>query len=225
METSYTYRDTLTTVDQSGHRKWVYAERPHGNLYNKRAMVSLVLLCIFFVTPFVKIGNKPLFLFKIFERKFIVFGNTFWPQDFHIFLILMLIFFVFIVLFTAVFGRIFCGWICPQTVFLEFIFRNIEYLIEGDARKQQKRDLEEGGYTWRKFLKYTIYSIISFFIGNLAMSYLVGVDQLALLISHPITDHPAMFVGVLAFSSIFMFVFTWLREQACTIVCPYGRLQ
>ncbi len=219
------FRDSLTTVGSQGNRLWVYAKEPKGFFTNRRTFVSLLLILVFFITPFIKIGTKPLFLFNIFERKFIVFGVLFWPQDFHIFLFITLIFFVFIVLFTAVFGRIFCGWICPQTIFMESVFRKIEYWIEGDFHTQQKNDQHKDGIAYKKILKYIVFAIISFLIGNLAMSYLVGIDKLSFLITHPIAANKGLFVGVVIFSALFFFVFTWLREQACTIVCPYGRLQ
>jgi len=132
------YRDRISTVDESGKRAWVFPKKPKGNFHRARGIVSIVLLAILFVTPFVKINSKPLFLLDIFHSKLFFFGVGFWPQDAPIFVFATLVMIVFIVVFTVVFGRLWCGWACPQTIFMEMVFRKIEYWIEGDARDQRK---------------------------------------------------------------------------------------
>ena len=130
------FRDSIATI-KDGKRAWVYAQKPKGKLYNKRTLLSIVYLITFFSLPFIKVNGEPLFLINILERKFILFGVIFWPQDLFLFVLGMLTFVVFIVLFTVVFGRVFCGWACPQTIFMEMVFRKIEYWIEGDASHQK----------------------------------------------------------------------------------------
>ena len=124
------FRDSLASVSSEGKRNWIYPKKVSGKFYKWRTYLSWVLLAILFAGPFIQVGGRPYMLFNIFERKFIIFGAAFWPQDTHLLIFLLLILFVFVILFTAVFGRIFCGWACPQTLFLEMVFRKIEYAIE-----------------------------------------------------------------------------------------------
>ena len=136
-EKDETFRDSIATINKEGKRNWIFAQQPKGKLYNARSIVSIFYLVLFFTLPFVRINGAPFFLFNILERRFVFFSVTFWPQDFFIFGIGMLTFILFIVLFTVVFGRVFCGWVCPQTIFMEMVFRKIEYWIEGDASHQK----------------------------------------------------------------------------------------
>ncbi|MEP0710386.1 cytochrome c oxidase accessory protein CcoG [Algoriphagus sp.] len=222
-----TFRDSLATVQDDGKRNWVYPKKVKGFFYRYRTYLSWFLLAILFAGPFIKVDGRPWLLFNIFERKFIIFGAVFWPQDTYLLIFLLLIFFVFIILFTVVFGRVWCGWACPQTLFMEMVFRKIEYAIEGDANQQ--RALNAQPWTQEKIIKKTakisIFAFISLLIGHLVMAYLIGIDEVVKIVSSPPSAHLAGFVGLLAFSGIFMFVFTWFREQACLVVCPYGRLQ
>ncbi|MGB0428022.1 MAG: cytochrome c oxidase accessory protein CcoG, partial [Flavobacteriales bacterium] len=180
-----------------------------------------------FVTPFIKIGGNPLLMFNVVERKFIIFGQIFWPQDLYIFALGMVILILFVSLFTVVYGRLFCGWICPQTIFMELVFRRIEYWIEGDW-KQQKR-LNDGPWTTDKWLKkiskQLIFWLISFVIANLFLSYIIGYEVLFQIISEPPSKHIGGFIAILVFTTLFYLVFSQMREQVCTVVCPYGRLQ
>lgn len=222
-----TFRDSLATVKEDGKRNWVYPKKVSGIFYKYRTYLSWVLLAILFSGPFIRIDGRPWLLFNIFERKFIIFGAVFWPQDTHLLIFLLLILFVFIILFTVVFGRVWCGWACPQTLFMEMVFRKIEYLIEGDANQQ--RTLNEGAWGTEKILKkggkLIIFAVISLLIGHLVMAYLIGIDEVKEIVSNSPTENLAGFIGLIAFSGIFMFVFSWFREQACLVVCPYGRLQ
>lgn len=221
------FRDALGTVKDDGKRNWIYPKKVSGKFYRWRTYLSWVLLAILFAGPFIQVGGRPYMLFNIFERKFIIFGAAFWPQDTHLLIFLLLILFVFIILFTAVFGRIFCGWACPQTLFMEMVFRKIEYWIEGDANQQRKLNEMEWNSEkiWKKGFKMTLFVLISLAIAHLVMAYLVGVDQVKEIVSQPPSEHMAGFIGLMAFAGIFLFVFSWFREQACIVVCPYGRLQ
>lgn len=213
-------------IDKS-KRKWIYAKKPSGQFFNYRQVVGYGLLLFFFLGPILKINGNPFLMFNIIERKFSIFGNIFYPQDFHIFLFGMLIVLVCIVLFTAVYGRVWCGWTCPQTIFMELIFRRIEYLIEGDWTQQKK--LNEGPDTdvkaWKKFLKHTVFLLISFIISNLFLSYIIGVDALYKIVTDPVENHIVGFLSIIVFTLVFYFVFAFVREIVCTRICPYGRLQ
>ena len=126
------FRDRISTVDEEGKRVWIYPKKPKGKLTNYRGLTAFLLLLFLIGSPFIKVDGQPFLLFNIFERKFIIFGQVFWPQDFFLAVVAMITSLVIIVLFTVVFGRIFCGWICPQTIFMEWVFRRVEYWIEGD---------------------------------------------------------------------------------------------
>jgi len=221
------YRDSLATVDAEGKRIWVYPKKPSGRIHNWRIVVTVLLLGLLFSGPLIKVNGHPLFLFNIFERKFIIFGQVFWPQDFILFGLAMITFFVFVILFTTAFGRIWCGWACPQTLFMEMVFRKIEYLIEGDANQQRK--LNAAPWTtekiFKKGLKQFLFLAISLVISHLLMAYLIGVDEVKALIKAGPAEEIAGFMGLLVFTGIFYGVFAYFREQACTVVCPYGRLQ
>jgi cytochrome c oxidase accessory protein FixG len=221
------FRDTMATVDEKGRRVWVYPKKPSGRFHKARIVVTVVLLAILFAGPFVKIGGQPLLLLNFFERRFVVFGQAFWPQDFFLLALTLIALFVFIILFTVVFGRVWCGWACPQTLFMEMVFRKIEYWIEGDANEQRKLNQAPwtGNKIVRKASKQLIFIAISVVISHTAMAYLIGVEEVMAIVSQSPAEHMAGFIGLVAFTGIFYFVFAWFREQACIAVCPYGRLQ
>lgn len=221
------FRDSIATVDAEGKRIWVYPKKPSGSYHRWRIVVSTILLAMLFAGPFIQYNNRPFILLNFFERKFIVFGQVFWPQDFFLLALTLVTFFVFVTLFTVAFGRIWCGWMCPQTLFMEMVFRKIEYWIEGDANEQRRLDKA----TWsaqkifKKVSKHLIFLTISLLIAHLVMAYLVSVDEVIEIVSQPPSAHLAGFVGLMAFTGVFYGVFARFREQACIAVCPYGRLQ
>lgn len=221
------YRDSIATVDKEGKRIWLYPKKPKGRFYNARTIVSIVFLLFFLITPFIKVNGEPILLFNILERKFIIFGLLFMPQDFHLFVLAMLTFFVFIVLFTVIYGRLFCGWVCPQTVFMEMFFRKIEYWIEGDANEQRKLDKADWSPSKlrKKVLKHLIFFAIAVVVSNYFLAYIIGMDNVLKIIKEPITQHVVGFAMMVVFSLLFYGVFARLREQVCTTICPYGRLQ
>lgn len=221
------YRNQIATVTNDGKRKWVYPKKPSGKFYNARTIVSFFLLAFLVVVPFIKVNGHQFLLFDFLNRNFILFGIPFGPHDFHLFVLAMISIIVFIILFTVVFGRIFCGWACPQTIFMEMVFRKIEYWIEGDARDQRKLDAEEwnGKKLFKKGLKNFIFFILAFIISHIFLSYIISMDKVISIISQPPSAHLTGFIAIIAFSLIFYWVFAFFREQACTIVCPYGRLQ
>lgn len=221
------FRDHIATVDDKGKRVWIYPKKIKGKFASSRQLVSYVLLALLFAGPFIKIHGEPILLLNVLERRFILFGLHFAPQDFYLFVLAMLTLMVFVILFTVVYGRIFCGWICPQTIFMEGVFRKIEYLIEGDAPAQRR--LNNGPWTsekiFKKILKQGVFFGISVLIANVFLSYLIGADHVYQIITEPIDLHLGGFIGMLIFSFVFFFVFSYMREQVCIAVCPYGRLQ
>lgn len=227
MNSTESFRDHIPYEDQQGKRKWIYPKKPSGRFHNYRIIVTSILLTILFVTPFIKINGHPFLLLNIFERKFVILGNVFWPQDTHLLILLLLTFFVFVILFTAIFGRVWCGWACPQTLFMEMVFRKIEYLIEGDANQQRKLAKQPWNVEkiWKRALKHFLFALISVLIGHTLMAYLIGIDKTIEIISQPPSQNLPGFIGLSVFSVIFYLVFSVVREHACTFICPYGRLQ
>ncbi len=221
------FRDSIATISKTGKRNWIFPKKPKGKLYNKRTLFSIVYLIVFFVLPFIKIDGSPLFLFNILQRKFILFGVIFWPQDFIIFGLGMLAFILFVILFTVVFGRVFCGWACPQTIFMEMVFRKIEYWIDGDDHDQRKLDQMHWNTEKikKRILKFCIFYFISFIIANFFLAYILGMDEVLKIVKSPISETYSTLISLGIFSFIFFGVYAWFREQVCLIVCPYGRLQ
>ncbi|MGB5894288.1 MAG: cytochrome c oxidase accessory protein CcoG [Ignavibacteriaceae bacterium] len=224
---SESFRDQVSTVNKEGKRKWVFPKKPSGRFYTARNIVSVVLLLLLFVTPFYKVNGQPFMLFDILNRNFILFGIPFGPHDFFLLVLATISTFVFIILFTAVFGRVFCGWACPQTIFMEMVFRKIEYWIEGDFREQKKLSAAPwtGKKIFKKTLKHVIFYSISFIIANFFLSYIISMDELIKIISDPPSDHIQGLMAIIIFSGVFYWIFSFFREQVCTMVCPYGRLQ
>jgi len=226
MQDENLFRDRISTVDDSGKRKWIYPKKPHGKWTTRRIILSYILLLILFVLPFLKHNGEPLFMLNVLERKFLIFGMVFTPQDLHLFAIGTIAFMLFIVFFTFVFGRLFCGWICPQTIFMEMVYRRIEYAIEGDAPAQKR--LNSMPWTankiFKKTLKHFIFLVLAFIFISMAMSFVVGIDKIEEVWSAPFAN-TSIFIAIVAISLIFYFIFAFFREQVCTNVCPYGRMQ
>lgn len=221
------FRDSLSTVDEKGKRIWIYPKMPSGIFHNRRIILSIILLSFLFLAPHIKINGEPIILLNILERKFVFFGQVFWPQDLYIFAFTTILIIVFIILFTVIFGRIFCGWVCPQTIFMEMVFRKIEYWIEGDW-KHQKRLNEQpwnGEKIFKKTAKHTLFIVISFAIAHTFLAYIIGAEALWEIQTSPLDNHLGGFIAMIVFTGLFYGVFSFLREQVCTTICPYGRLQ
>ncbi len=192
-----------------------------------RNITGIMLMIFLFTAPFIKVNGQQLLLFDFLHRTFVIFGVQFWPQDFNLFFIGMIAIMVFIILFTVTYGRIWCGWACPQTIFMEVLFRRIEYWIDGDTHQQKELEAApwNAGKIFRRVLKHGIFYLISFIISNYFLMYIMGSDAWIRLVTESPANHVAGLTGMAVFSFIFYFIFSWFREQVCTIVCPYGRLQ
>jgi cytochrome c oxidase accessory protein FixG len=221
------FRDHIGTIDESGKRNFLYPRKTNGRFTNYRRIASYILLAILVGTPFIQINGRPFMMFNVLERKFILFGQIFWPEDFFLAVLAMLIGVLFIAVFTVAFGRLFCGWVCPQTIFMEHVFRRIEYWIDGD-RNQQMRLAK---MPWnaekirKRVLKNGIFFGISFAVANIFMMYLISQPAWWDIVSDNPVNHLGGLATIIIFSGVFFFVFAWFREQVCIIVCPYGRLQ
>jgi cytochrome c oxidase accessory protein FixG len=221
------FRDHLSTADKEGRRRWLFPRKPEGRFYTARTFVSYGLLLIMFAGPFVRIQGNPLLMINIIDRKFVVLGQIFWPQDSAIFAVAMLVFLTGIIVFTAAFGRLWCGWTCPQTLLMEMVFRKIEYFIEGNSIQQ--RALDKAPWTSRKIVKratkHLVFLALSFLIGNTLLSYIIGSDALLRIIVDNPLNHVRGLTFMILFTALFYALFARFREQACTFICPYGRFQ
>ena len=221
------FRDTIATISDEGKRNFIRPKKPGGFFTKYRTQLSWVLLILLFSGPWIKIGDEPLLMINVLERKFVIFGQIFWPQDFYLFVVGMLTMVVFVVVFTVIYGRIFCGWVCPQTIFMEMVFRKIEYWLEGDWQKQKKLDK----MPWnaekikKRTTKHVIFLFISVLISHTFLAYIIGTDDLIELISAGPSAGFSGFIALAIFTFLFYGVFSWFREQVCLVVCPYGRLQ
>lgn len=225
--TADSFREHTASLAKDGTRRWIFPKQPQGRFYRARTIVSIFLLAFLFGAPLIRVDGHPFMLFNIIERKFVLFGLVFFPQDFYLVVLGALTLLVSIFLFTAVLGRIWCGWLCPQTVFLEMLFRKIEYLIEGDNRRQRR--LAEAPMSpqklFKRLLKNGIFFALSFLIANTFLAYIIGTDQLWQIVTDSPRNHLGGLFAITLFSGAFFFVFAWFREQACVVVCPYGRYQ
>ncbi len=221
------FRDSIATINEEGKRAWIYPKKPSGRYYDYRKWVSYGLLIFLIASPLFKVNGNQFLMFNVLERRFNIFGIPFWPQDFHLFVVFMIIGVIFIALFTVAYGRLFCGWMCPQTIFMEMVFRRIEYWIDGDRGAQIRLAKMPWNATKirKRVLKWTIFFIISFFISNIFLAYLIGTDELLRYITAGPAAHPNTFVSLMIFTGVFYFIFAWFREQVCIIACPYGRMQ
>jgi cytochrome c oxidase accessory protein FixG len=222
------FRDHIGTLDDEGKRKFIYPKKPKGKLTNYRTIVAVVLLIFMFSVPWIRINGQPFLMLDVLGRKFIIFGNVYWPQDFYLLALSLITGVLFVVVFTVVFGRLFCGWMCPQTIFMEHVFRRIEYWFEGDRGQQ----LRLAKLPWnnpeklrKRGLKNVVFWLISFIIANDLLMVIVGTDEWLKVVTDGPMANPGNFLAMIVFTTVFFFVFAWFREQVCIIVCPYGRLQ
>jgi len=221
------FRDHLATADREGNRRWIYAKKPAGRWHRRRAWFSVLLIAVMFAGPWVRIHGNPLLLINIVARRFSILGQIFWPQDSVIFAVAMLVFIVSIIVFTTAFGRLWCGWACPQTVMMEMVFRKIEYLLEGDAQEQRASAAAPWSRKklFKRIAKHALFLALSFIVANTLLAYIIGSEQLlAIQFDNPRNHLTGLaFMGL--FTLIFYLIFARFREQACTFICPYGRLQ
>jgi len=221
------FRDSIATIDKQGKRAWIFPKIPKGKFYEKRKILSYVLLAFLLSAPFIKINGNQFLMFNVLERRFNIFSFPFWPQDFHIFVIIMIIGVVGLALFTVAFGRIFCGWFCPQTIFMEMVFRRLEFWIEGDrgAQIRLSKQAWDAEKIRKRVTKWVVFYIVSFIIANVFLAYLISSDELLKLINEGPTQNTGTLIALLIFSFVFYFIYMSFREQVCIIACPYGRMQ
>ena len=221
------FRETLYTIDQRGHRKWVYPTEIVGFFKARRRIIASLLLAFYLLMPWISIGEYQAIHLDIFNRRFVFFGNVFWATDTKYLFLSLFTLGLTLFLFTSLFGRVWCGWACPQTVFLEFVFRPIEQLIEGSF--SQRKKLDEQPWNLKKLriklTKYVIFIILAWFIANTFLAYFLGRERLIGMMTSSPLDNLSTFILSNIMTGVVLFEFGWFREQFCTVLCPYARFQ
>jgi len=225
LETPSTFRDRPVNIDASGQQKWIYAKQPKGKWYTRRTIVAWFAIAFLVLAPFLKINGNPLMLFDIANRRFSIFGQIIWAQDSYLLALIMVITVVFVVLFTVIYGRLWCGWVCPQTIFLEMVFRRIEYLFEGNYRNGRRQKMVTPRITLLRIAKHITFLITSILIANIFLNWFIGPERLLEIVTSPISENWLGFTFMLGISLFYYWIYAFFREQVCTMICPYGRMQ
>lgn len=221
-------RDSVTTIAADGSRNFLRPADVSGKYTLLRRLFGFLAIGTFIALPWIDINGFPAVFIDIPERRFHLFGLTLAAQDTWLFFFLItgLGFFLFFT--TALFGRLFCGWTCPHTLFLEHVYRRIERILEGNSTRQKYLDAlswSDPNKLFRRGTKHVLFIIVSVFIVHVFLSYFVSIQGLYAMVTDSPIEHWSVFVFMLVASGVLYFNFSWFREQLCLIVCPYGRLQ
>jgi cytochrome c oxidase accessory protein FixG len=213
----------LPTLNSDGTRNRIRPRLYPGPLLNRRRAVGWALVVLFVGLPLLRIGGKPAILLDVVRREFSLFGRTFLATDGVLLMLLMLTIFAAVFWTTALVGRAWCGWGCPQTVYMEFLFRPIERLFEG--KRDSQLQLDKRGMSMRRALKNVVFLALSLVLANVFLAYFVGTDALRAWVTEAPSKHMAGFLVVAVTTGLIFFDFAYFREQMCTVICPYARLQ
>lgn len=214
----------LSTLNEDGSRRWIRPKLSTGGFWRRRRVVAYVLMVVFFVIPYLRLHGKPLVLLDVPRRQFTLLGTTFLPTDTLLFMLLLMSIAISIFLLTALFGRVWCGWACPQTVYMEFLFRPIERLFEGGRSGSVQLDKVKGVKP-RRVAKHAVYVVLALFLAHTFLAYFVGVGNLLQWVRQSPLEHPTSFLIMAGTTALILLDFGWFREQTCLVACPYGRLQ
>jgi cytochrome c oxidase accessory protein FixG len=213
--------DSMYCINEDGSRNMIHPADVKGRFQVRKKLLWALLVAIYSILPWIQIGGHPAVLIDLPRRHFYLFGGVFNASDFYMFFFFVGGFGLSLILFSALFGRIWCGYGCPQTVFMEGFFRRVERWIDGPAGKRQK----QGGRVWRAILKQVCFLGLSLVISHIFLSYFIPVDELRQVVTSAPSEHWTAFMFVMVFTGIIYGNFARFREQTCLILCPYGRLQ
>lgn len=214
----------LPTLNADGTRLKIHPKLHTGRYWRARLVTGWSLILLFVLLPFLKMNGKPVMLLDVASRQFHLFGRTFLATDGVLLMLLLLSIFVLIIWLTALLGRGWCGWACPQTVYMEFLFRPIEQLFEGGRAQQIALDKRRGP-SLRRIAKNLVFAVVSVLVANVFLAYFVGVERLSRWVTQSPFEHPGPFMVMAVTAGLVMLDFAWFREQMCTVACPYARLQ
>lgn len=221
MTQAESYRDRPDNIDSTGKRKHLNVKKPKGKWHARRQTVAWSLLGLLIVAPFLKVNGHPFMMLDIAHRKFYIFGGVFLPQDTFILALIMAVTVVAVVIITVAFGRLWCGWACPQTIFLEFVYRRIEYLFDGNAKGVKPKKKSKARY----FGKHITYILVTLFFVNIGVMWFTGPEGWREIMSEPISNNIGLFSMMAVLTIAYYFIYSYFREQVCTMWCPYGRMQ
>lgn len=220
-------QDRLASTDEKGKRAYLFPSDVRGKYHTRRMMFQWILMALFVVLPWIQVNGHPAVLLDITHRRFAILGMTFWAHDAPMLVFVFGSVFLGVSLITAVWGRVWCGWACPETVFVERLYRQIERWIEGNAVQRQR--LSNGPWTAEKTLKkgskWIVFTFISWQLSQAFLAYFIGTEALAKMMMSPPSEHPTAFFSMMFITLTLLFSFGWFREQFCIIMCPYGRFQ
>lgn len=217
----------LATTDKDGHRVYIHPQDVTGKWINLRRRIFWLLIMFYLILPWVYWNGKQVVLLNLPAREFYIFGRTFYGHDGPLLIYVLLGFILFVSFVTSLWGRIWCGYACPQTVFIETFYRPIEKFIEGSARKREKLQSAPWGFEkiWKRIAKWFLYLLVSLHIVHSFLGYFVGTHELLRISTHSPAEHPTLFITMLVMTGIILLDFGWFRDQFCIIACPYGRFQ
>lgn len=213
----------LSTLNRDGSRRWLLPVLSRGRFLTARRITACALILIFTLLPYVRLRGRPAILLDLVHRQFTILGFTFLPSDSVLLALFLLSVLLAIFLLTALFGRVWCGWACPQTVYMEFLFRPIERLFDGPPTPRGRQSHPRR--PWRTMLKYAVFFLVAAFIANTFLAYFVGVETLSKWVRQSPIEHPGPFLVMAVVTAAMLFDFSFFREQVCIVACPYGRLQ
>lgn len=216
-----------SSIQSDGRRMKLRIGDVKGFFTRWRTVLFWLLIAFYAAVPLIQVNGAPLLFLDILHRRFFILGQTFNAQDAYLLWPLLAGGLLLLFIATALLGRVWCGYACPQTVFLEAVFRKLERWIEGPKHAQLA--LARSPWGPRRLglllLKHALYLVAALAVAHIFISYFVSWDQLKQWVQDDPREHWVAFVWMACITGGLYFDFAWFREQTCMLLCPYGRLQ